>query len=214
MSKYIEYKAQVVECTRWLSANGYLGCMRGTGGNVSVRIGGCDMIAITPSGCDYDRLQEDDICIVDFSQQQIEGALKPSIETAMHIGIYKNRPKVNAVVHTHQTFASIFAVVNESIPVLFDEVALSIGPRIDVVPYGLSGSPQLAENVANRVVNGLDCYVIQNHGALALGANIEKAWLNVELMEKAAKIYYYALSAGKEITPLPQETIDLAMALR
>ncbi len=207
MGKYDNYKKQVYDCIMELVREGYV---QGTGGNVSVRVEGEDVVAVTPSQREYHGMTVDEICVVDFDLKPVEdNGLKPSVETGMHISVYKNRQDAGAVVHTHQIYASIFALINTPIPALFDEVASTIGPVVDVVPYSLSGSPQLIENVTSKLGNRGNCYILQNHGALALGADLFKAKRNAELLEKCAKVYYYALSTGKEITLLPQNMRDL-----
>ena len=193
----------------WLSEHGYFGALTGSGGNVSVRIEEENAFAITPSGRPYTKMEPHDICILDFEKNQIEGAHAPSIESGMHVAIYKRRPDVNAVVHTHQNKASIFSVINRPIPALFDEVCMNIGGIVDVVPYALSGSRKLAENVAGKLGNGCNCYIMQNHGVLCLGRTIEKACLNAELLEKVAAIYADALFTGQDISTLPEDTISL-----
>ncbi|MBI9085529.1 MAG: class II aldolase/adducin family protein [Desulfobacterales bacterium] len=214
MEKYLAYKEQVLACTRWLSEHGYFGALRGTGGNVSMRIAGEDALAVTPSTLPYDKISPAEICIVDFDLKQMEGDTPPSVEAGMHLAVYKNRPDVNAVIHTHQLKASAFALLNRPIPALFDEVALHLGPVVAVIPYALSGSPELVENVAGKLSNGSHGYIIQNHGALCLGATLDKAWLNVELLEKTAQAYLDALSTGQEVTVIPKEIEDLLILIR
>ena len=214
MEKYHPYRQQVRTCCRWLCRHGYFGSRLSSGGNVSVRIGGEAAIAITPSGKPYMQLAARDICVVDFDLNRIDGELAPSIETAMHLGIYRRREDVGAVVHTHQAFASVFALIDQPIPALFDEVALSIGEIVDLVPYALSGTPELVENVKGKLGNRCNCYILQNHGALSLGKTLEKAWKNVELLEKTAQVYYRALSTGRPVTRLPAETVALIRELR
>jgi len=212
--KYLAYQKQVLECTCWLSEHGYFGTLRGTGGNVSVRIPGENAFAITPSTIPYDRLTPADICIVDFDSVQIEGDYPPSVEAGMHLAVYQNRLDVNAVVHTHQLKASAFALLNRPIPALFDEVVMSLGHVVEIIPYALSGSPELAENVAGKLENGSNGYIIQNHGALCLGTTLDKAWLNVELLEKTAQTYMDALSAGGNITVIPKDIEELLVLIR
>jgi L-ribulose-5-phosphate 4-epimerase len=214
LTEYTEYKNKLVKYTKWLFEHGYFGSVMGSGGNVSVRIEGEKAFAITPSGKPYNDMMPDDICILDFDQNRIEGAHAPSMESVMHIGIYKRRPDVNAIVHTHQNKASLFSVINRPIPALFDEVCMNIGEIADVVPYALSGSSQLAENVAGKLDNDCLCYILQNHGVLCLGRTIEKACLNAELLEKIATIYADALFTGQEISTLPEETVNFFKQIR
>ena len=215
MTKYESYKKNVLEASLWLSEQGYFGSHRGSGGNVSMRVNET-VIAITPSSVRYPELTTEDICIVDFDLSVIEEnhKLKPSVESAMHSIIYQKRPDVNAIVHTHQTYGSVFGLINTPIPALFDEVAFSLGQMVEIVPYALSGSPDLVNNVAEKLSNNANAYIIQNHGILALGKNLDKAILNAELLEKVAHIYYLALSTGKPINTLPESIVDLVAVVR
>jgi L-ribulose-5-phosphate 4-epimerase len=131
--KYIGYKKDVLNACLWLSQQGYLGSLKGSTGNVSVRIDGETSMAITPTGVKYQDMSDDDICVVGFDLAMIEwkSGRKPSMEAGLHSVIYRTRPDVNAIVHTHQTYGSVFAVINTPIPALFDEVALSLGGTLD-----------------------------------------------------------------------------------
>ena len=215
MAKYDTNKKNVLEASIWLLEHGYFGSQRGTGGNVSVRNDENSMV-ITPSSAKYQDLSADDMCVVGFDLSIIEGKknLAPSMESGMHSIIYQRRPDVNAIVHTHQLFGSVFAVINEPIPALFDEVSFSLGHMVEVIPYALSGSTDLVRNVEGKLSNNANAYIIQNHGILALGKNLDKALLNAELLEKAAQTYCLALSTGKAVHSLPGSVIDMIMVLR
>jgi L-ribulose-5-phosphate 4-epimerase len=209
MGSYDEHKRQVLEVSQALSEQGYFGTKSGSAGNVSVLIEGEEAIAVTPSGRKYGDMRAEDICIVDFDLERIDATCDPSIEAPMHIAVYKNRRDVNAVIHTHQVYASIFSILNEPIPALFDEVTVAVGSTIDVVPYGVSGSPQLLENVVSKLDNRCHCYLLQNHGALCVGRNLDKTVNYVELLEKTASIYYRALATGRPITTLPDPLTEV-----
>ncbi len=207
MGRYDEQRKKVYDCIMDLVHRGYV---EGTGGNVSLLVEGEETVVVTPSQREYLTMSADDICVVDFDLKPVEdNGLKPSMETGMHIAVYRNRKDVGAVVHTHQIFASVFALINEPIPALFDEVAGSIGPLVEVVPYGLSGSPALIENVTGKLGNRGNCYILQNHGALALGSDLDRAKRNAELLEKCARVYYCALSTGREVTLMPENMREL-----
>ncbi len=213
-SSFHEHKIKIIECAQWLSRYGYFGALRGTGGNVSIRAQGEDIFIITPSGMPYDQLTAEAMCVLDFNLKLIEGNAKPSLESGMHLEVYKCRSDVNTVIHTHQTKASVFAVLNQPIPALFDEVCLHIGHIADVVPYAFSGSSELIANLSRKLDNGCYCYLLQNHGTMTLGSTLEQAWLNVELLEKNAEIYLGALSTGNKPTLLPDESINRLKKLR
>lgn len=210
MSQYASYKQQVLEACQDLTRKGYL---VGTGGNVSVRIEGEEALAITPSSMDYLALSEDDICVYSFDKAALEGDHSPSVEMAMHIAVYQNRPDVNAVVHTHQPYASTFTLIDEPIPALFDEQVANLGNCVDVVPYGMSGTAELMENIAANLGNQCNAYLLQNHGILCLGITLSKAALNILLLEKVARVYYYAMASGKPITLLRPESEETIFAM-
>ncbi len=214
MDKYLEERKSVIQVAQTLSEGGFFGTRSGTGGNVSARCGAEGLVAVTPSGRPYQNLKPADICIVDLEGGQVAGELRPSIETGMHLSVYRTRPEVGAVLHTHQHYASVLSVIDEPIPPLFDEVSLHLGVQVDVVPYGPSGSPELAAHVADVVANGGNGFILQNHGALCLGKTLEEALTNVEMLEKAAKVYFHALCTGKEVTRLPRETLSMIEKMR
>lgn len=214
MTPYDQPRHDIVTCCQWLCQHGYFGSLLSAGGNVSVRIPDPPALAITPSGRPYMSLTAEEICVVGMDLDPIAGDLKPSIETAMHAGIYRCRPDVGAVVHTHQAYASVFALLNRPIPALFDEVALAIGDTVAVIPYAFSGTPQLAAAVSDTVARGGQCFIMQNHGALNLGATLDQAWKNAELLEKTAQAYHRALATGLPVTTLPESTLETVRQLR
>jgi glutamate-1-semialdehyde 2,1-aminomutase len=212
MSQYDPYKREVLAISRRLSEEGYFGSKSGTAGNVSMLIEGEDAVAVTPTRMRYDVMKPQDVCIVDFDLHPIEGARKPSIETPMHIAAYQVRPDVNAVIHTHQTHASSISILNLPIPPLFDEVTLAIGQSIDVIPYALSGTRELHQAVAEKLANRCHCYIIQNHGALCVGRDLESTFTCAELLEKISEVYALALATGKPITTLPDAVVEQLVA--
>jgi ribulose-5-phosphate 4-epimerase/fuculose-1-phosphate aldolase len=215
MIEYKKYRKDVLDAAQWLYQEGYFGSKRGSGGNVSMRVNEA-MMAITPSSVKYFELLMEDICIVDLDLSMIgeNQQSKPSVESALHSIIYRNRLDVNAIVHTHQLYGSVFSVINTPIPALFDEVAFSLGQSVDVIPYGLSGSPELVDHVAEKLFNNANAYILQNHGILALGQDLEKAILHAELLEKVARIYCLALSTGKPVTKLPESILEMVKIIR
>ncbi len=207
MGRYDEYKRRVLRISQRLSADGYFGSKSGSAGNVSILVEDEDAIVVTPTRLRYDGMTIEDICVVDLDLARIEGERKPSIETPMHVATYKVRADVSAIIHTHQTFASALSVLNQPIPPLFDEVTLAIGKSVEVVPYALSGTRELHDNVARKLANRCHCYIIQNHGALCIGTDFDETFTFVELLEKSARIYMQALATGKPVTVLPDKIV-------
>lgn len=214
MGQFDKDKQAIVKCARWLSEHGYFGCVRGSGGNISVKVNRQNMMAITPSRRPYQEMSLVDICVVDAQMKSIEGHLTPSVEASMHLSVYNSRPDVHAVIHTHPVFASILSIIDKPIPALFDEITFEIGAEVDVIPYAVSGSADLAQNVISKLGNDCYCYILQNHGALSLGKSLDQAWKNAELLEKVAQIYYYALITGRKISTLPEDAVEQIYKMR
>lgn len=189
------------------------GLVVGTAGNVSMRLEGTngrELLAITPNNRYYDSLGVDDILVVDFNGEKVEGELTTSIETMMHIGIYKERRKVNAVMHTHSMFASIFSVIDTELSPILDDQVTYLGGEIKLAEYALAGSQELIENVLSAL-GPRNAVILANHGALCVGRDMREAFTNCEMLEKTAKIYICALGAGK-INPLPAEALEVEQA--
>jgi L-ribulose-5-phosphate 4-epimerase len=202
-------KQQIVETAQKLTRKGYL---MATGGNLSIRIAGQNAFAITPSNYDYMKMVPQDICVLDFDLNMLEGTLKPSVESAMHGAIYQVRGDVNAIVHTHQVYASTLALINAPIPTLFDEQARFLGRRVEVIPYAPSGTGILKNTIAKNVKNHNNAYIMQNHGALCFGHDVERAEHNVEILEKCALAYLLALCTERKVTRIPLAVRELAFA--
>ncbi len=201
---WLKEKEEVLAAARKMLA---LGLVTGTAGNVSRRLGpqgGRPLLAITPSSRDYLTLGPDDIQILDLKAQKIEGDLPPSAETPLHIGIYRARKDVNAVIHTHSVFASAMAVAGISIPAILDEQAAFLGGEIKLAKYAPSGSAGLVKNAVSALGNR-NAVLLANHGAVGVGLNLPAALHACELLENTAMIYLLALSTGS-VNELPRVT--------
>lgn len=209
MSNYETSKAQIVDTSQELVRKGYL---MATGGNVSVRLPGQDGFAITPSNYDYMKMTAGDICILDFNLTMLEGHLTPSVESAMHAAIYQVRPDVNALIHTHQVYTSALTLVKAPIPALFDEQARFLGRSVEIIPYAPSGTGLLKNAVAKHVRNHNNAFMMQNHGALVFGHDMEHAIHNVEILEKCALAYLLALCTERKVSKIPLAVREIAFA--
>jgi glutamate-1-semialdehyde aminotransferase/ribulose-5-phosphate 4-epimerase/fuculose-1-phosphate aldolase len=193
------------------------GYLKATEGNVSVRIAGQRRYAVTPSNYDYDRMRVEDICIVDFDGQHVpdesDAGLAPSIECGMHANVYRERPDVNAIVHTHQPYASALAFLRRPIPALTDEQVRFLGRRVEIIDYAPAGTGFLARNVQKKVASGDNAFIIANHGVVALGTDPDRAVFNMALLEKVSLAYLLALTteAGKVYT-IPTMIREVAFA--
>lgn len=209
MGLFDDPKKQIVETAHELVHKGFL---KATGGNLSLRIQGQDVFAITPSNYDYLKMTPEDVCILDFNLKVLEGHLKPSVESAMHGAIYQARRDVNAIIHTHQVYTSALTLIKSPIPALFDEQARFLGRSVDIIPYRPSGTGMLKDIVAKHVKNKNNAFMMQNHGALVFGHDMERAVHNVEILEKCAMAYLLALCSEKKVSKIPLAVREVAFA--
>jgi L-ribulose-5-phosphate 4-epimerase len=209
MSEYQMYKEEVVTTCHTLLERGYL---KATEGNISARIKGQSIFAITPSSYDYARMQAEDICILDDEVKQIEGKMKPSIESGMHAAVYQNREDVHCIIHTHQPYASALALIKMPIPALFDEQVRYLGRSVDIIPYAPSGTGFLKNAVKSKVKTNANAYILQNHGVLVFGVSMEQAIHNMALLEKCALTYLLAIMTEKKISKIPLPIREVAFA--
>ncbi|MEI7845378.1 MAG: class II aldolase/adducin family protein [Chloroflexota bacterium] len=209
MGTFDSLKQQVVDAAQKLVQKGYL---MATGGNLSLRVPGVDAFVVTPSNYDYLKMTADDICVLDYGLNVVEGHLKPSVESAMHGAIYQVRPDVNAVVHTHQVYVSALSLIKAPIPALFDEQARFLGRSVTIIPYAPSGTGFLKNTVARHVRNNNNAFMMQNHGALVFGHDMERAMHNVEILEKCALAYLLALCTERRVSKIPLAVREIAFA--
>jgi len=210
LSKWTREKQLVLETAKKMVAQGLV---VGKAGNVSLRLppeDGRDLIAITPSYQYYDMLSPDDIQVLDFEAEPVEGDLMPSVETMLHIGIYQARKKINAVIHTHSVFASALSIASLEIPVILEDQVTYIGGEIKLAKYASSGSQELVDSVV-AALEDRNAAILQNHGAVGIGRTMREAFTACELLEKTAKTYLCALALGKA-NPLPDEAVEQGKA--
>jgi L-fuculose-phosphate aldolase len=181
----------------------------GSSGNASYRIEGMDQVAITPSSVDYSCMNPEDIMIINMDGDIIEGDRNPSIEHPLHLAIYKARPDINGIVHTHCMYASAMAVLHEPLPPIVDEFVIRLGGQVEVAKYGMPGSEELARNVV-EALGPRNAVFLANHGALSCGASIDIALHNALLLERVAHIYLLASAAAsgkKQLFTIPPDAI-------
>ena len=206
MNQWVEEKKQVLEAAREMLAKGFV---IGSLGNVSLRLPAESekrLIAITPSSIYYDSLKTDDIRIVDFQGQTVEGNLTPSTETKLHIAIYKARKNINAVIHTHSVFASAVSATGSGIPPIMEDQVALLGGEIKLARHAVSGSQGQIDYVLAALENR-NAVLLPNHGAVAIGQTMRDAFTTGELIEKTAKIYLLARLTGK-VEQLPPQIMD------
>jgi len=170
------------------------GLVARTWGNVSIRINK-DQMLITPSGRKYDELELKDIVLVDINTHKYEGDIKPSSEYKLHTEIYKTRPKIGSVIHTHQMNASTVATAGRTVPPILDDQAQIIGPDIRVAPYALPSTKKIVRETV-KALKGRMAALMANHGAVCIGRDIDEAFVVAQVLEKACKAFIEAEFLG------------------
>lgn len=168
------------------------GLVIGTWGNVSVRAG--DRVVITPSGADYRALRADEVPIVDLATGTWEGP-KPSSERELHLGVYRERKDVTAIVHVHSQNASTVAAARREVPPILDDMAQLIGPTVRVAPYALPSTKKIVR-VTVKALRGRMAALMANHGAICLGRDLEEAFVCCQVLEKACRAFIEAEFMG------------------
>lgn len=171
---------------------------KGTGGNLSICHREEGIMAITPSGIDYFDIKPEQIVILDVETGKIiEGDAVPSSESDMHRIMYKYRVDLNAVIHTHTTYATTLACLNMALPAVHYLVALA-GPDVRCAPYATYGTVELAKNAFEAMQNRKAC-LLSNHGLLAGGPDLATAFTITEEIEFCCELYYRAKSIGEPV---------------
>lgn len=162
-----------------------------TAGNVSVRDG--ELIAISPSGLDYDDLTPELVGVHRIDGSPVEARLTPSSEFGLHTAIYRTTP-ARAVVHTHGVATTAASVVLDELPATHYYVAMFGGP-VRVARYATYGTPELAAHVA-AALDGRTAALLANHGAVTTAASLPEAFRRAEYLEYLCDVHLRALATG------------------
>jgi L-ribulose-5-phosphate 4-epimerase len=163
-------------------------------GNFSVCHHETGMVVITPSVVSRQTCSPDDMCVVDLEGNRMGGLHKPSSETPMHTMIYRGIPSIKAIAHTHSVYATAFAVAGKEIKPYAIEI-LKFNGRIPLVPYAIPGSSELGANVI-AYLKEYPVVLLENHGLLATGKDLDQALLRAIIAEDLAKVGILAHSLG------------------
>ncbi len=173
-----------------------------TSGNVSARDPKTGYVVIKPSGLKYEELRPENMVIVDLDGNRIEGDLKPSSDTASHLYIYRHRPDVNGIVHTHSPYATAFAALGRPIPVYLTAIADEFGGPIPCGGFALIGGEEIGKVVIESIGHS-PAVLLKNHGVFTIGPTAEAAVKAAVMVEDVARTVWIALQLGQpdEIPP-------------
>lgn len=166
-----------------------------TSGNLSIYDRETGRMYITPGSYPYEIMTADDVMVIDLDGNILEGSHKPSSEWRLHAAVYRSNEKAGAIVHTHSPYATAFAINNMTIPVVLYEIVFFLGGDIPCAEGAIPGTDAVGENCVKVLKDRYGC-LMGNHGALAYGDTLERAYTRAVYIEDAAKAYSIALSHG------------------
>ena len=166
-----------------------------TSGNVSARDAETGLVVIKPSGVRYEDLRPEHMAVVDLAGNVVEGDLKPSSDTASHLYIYRHRPDVGGVVHTHSPYATAFAAVGRPIPVVLTAIADEFGGAIPCGDFCLIGDDSIGKMVI-ECIGESPAVLLKNHGVFTVGKTAEAAVKAAIMTEDNARTVWLALQLG------------------
>jgi L-ribulose-5-phosphate 4-epimerase len=172
------------------------GLVRWTGGNVSARDPETGYVVIKPSGVHYESLRPEHLVTVSLDGQRIEGDLKASSDTASHLYIYRHRPDVCGVVHTHSPYATAFAALGRPIPVYLTAIADEFGGPIPCGGFALIGGEEIGQVVVESIGDS-PAVLLKNHGVFTVGPTAEAAVKTAVMVEDVARTVWIALQMGQ-----------------
>jgi L-fuculose-phosphate aldolase len=201
--RWANIRSEVFHLTMRLHQDGMLVA---SSGNVSARVPGEPLFAVTPTGVGYHRLQVTDIVVVDAEGTCVFGEHAPSNETPVHLAVYTARPDVACVIHSHAVYSTALSLSRTPVPPVLDEMVVHLGGGIPVARYGAPGSAELGA----RIVDALgekNAVLLANHGNLIVGPDSDTAYRNAHVAERATQVYAISLATGRPIQAIPEEVI-------
>jgi L-ribulose-5-phosphate 4-epimerase len=163
------------------------------------------LVVIKPSGMDYDKMRPSDMVVTDLDGKPIESKWKPSVDLPHHLYLYRNRPDIGGVVHTHSNYATSFALLGQSIPAYLTAIADEFGGEIPCVPYIDNQGDNIGQAILEHIGKS-PAVLLANHGAFAVGKTPRDALKAAVMLEDVAHTCHLALLKGKP-KPLPAEEI-------
>ena len=179
-----------------------------TGGNVSARDPETGLVAIKPSGVRYGELTAESMVVVDLDGNVVEGRHAPSSDTASHLYVYRHRPDVHGVVHTHSRYATAFAAVGRPIPVYLTGQADEFGCAIPCAGFALIGDDAIGRLIVETIGDST-AVLLQNHGVFTIGSSARAAVKSAVMVEDIATTVFLALQLGQPIEIPPDAVARL-----
>ncbi|MEW6045549.1 MAG: L-ribulose-5-phosphate 4-epimerase [Bacillota bacterium] len=181
-----------------------------TSGNASGRDFTTGLVVIKPSGVRYERLRPEDLVVVDLDGRVVEGSMRPSVDTTAHLYIYRSRPDVGGVVHTHSPYATSFAALGQPIPAVLTAIADEFGGPVPCAPYAPVGGEAIGKVVVEHIGRS-PAVLLAHHGVFTIGPDPWAALKAAVMVEDVAMTVHLAMVRGNP-RPLPPEEVARAHA--
>lgn len=176
-----------------------------SGGNVSMRLGE-NRYLVTPSGMDYEIMTPEDICLIDGQCQLVEGCRKPSSDSSALIYMFEHMPEVNAIIHTHQPWATAVGFFTDELPEFLVTVIDACRNPVKVAPFTPSSDIGMGILAVEYASDAL-AVILKHHGVLAYGESLQQALYSAVYLEESAQTYVLAKSMGAQIPLIAPELI-------
>lgn len=181
------------------------GLVHGTAGNLAARLPDGNVV-LTPSSLDYRTMTVEDLVVCDLDGKVVEGERGPTSEKALHLSALGRHPDVDATMHCHAKYCTMFALTRKPIPAVIEEVLVYLGGDVPVAEYRTTGSVELADEVSRHLTDRA-AVLMANHGLFVVGRDPTHALQLAQLVELTAEIVWGASLLG-EIVPLPDEIVE------
>ncbi|MCK5526920.1 MAG: class II aldolase/adducin family protein, partial [Candidatus Latescibacteria bacterium] len=175
-----------------------------TSGNASGRDRDTGYIVIKPSGMEYDAMQPEDMGIVDSDGNLVEGSWRPSVDLAEHLYLYRHRPELGGIIHTHSNYATSFAALGRGIPVYLTAIADEFGAEIPCSRFASNEGDQIGKALVEAMGRG-PAVLLKNHGVWTFGPTPVAALKAAVMVEDVAKTCHLALLLGTPDSLPPEE---------
>lgn len=182
-----------------------------SGGNASMRIG--KHVLVTPSGMAYETLVPADVVVMELDGKVVEGARRPSVDTIALLHIYNHMPAVNAIIHTHQRFATAIGLVMDELPAFCTTMVNATHGAVKVAPYSSAASLDMGVKTVENIGSSR-AVILRSHGVVTVGPTLKDALYAAVYLEDAAETYLAARSLGTPCMLTEQQVADAVEIFR
>jgi L-ribulose-5-phosphate 4-epimerase len=203
MSPFEQLRHEVWEANLGIYRAGLVTMHSGNASGIDRKRG---LVLIKPSGMDYEKMRPSDLVVTDMEGRKVKGQWKPSVDLPHHLYLYKNRPEIGGIIHTHSNYATSFALLGRSIPAYLTAIADEFGDEIPCVPYVDNVGDHIGEEIL-KCAGKAPAVLLAQHGAFAFGASPTAAFKAAVMLEDVAKTCHLALLLGTP-KPLPPDEVQ------